>query len=108
MKQKTAYIAGPVSGRDIETVARQFSEKKNALVALGYNVINPVAIIQNINAGRDIPLTDEQNRREIIAICLNALVRFADELHLLPGWEESAGAGLERSVALRMGIKVVY
>jgi len=31
-----------------------------------------------------------------------------DEVHMLPDWQESRGAQLERDIALRLGMHVVY
>jgi Domain of unknown function (DUF4406) len=31
-----------------------------------------------------------------------------DEVHLLPCWNESRGAQLERDIAIRLGMNVVY
>ncbi|NDC41298.1 MAG: DUF4406 domain-containing protein, partial [Chitinophagia bacterium] len=31
-----------------------------------------------------------------------------DEVHLLPDWQESRGAQLERDIAIRLGMQVVY
>jgi len=31
-----------------------------------------------------------------------------DEVHLLPDWQESRGAQLERDIAVRLGMQIVY
>ncbi len=31
-----------------------------------------------------------------------------DEVHMLPDWRESRGASLERDIAIRLGMKVIY
>lgn len=111
MTKKTAYISGPITGLNMDIVSRQFAEKEEALRAQGYNVINPVVRIINLNFSRkrfgQPALSDEYNRKEIMGICLYDLST-CDELHLLPDWQESQGAITELEFARRFGIKVVY
>lgn len=114
MKEKTAYIAGAISGRDIDVATNQFSKKAKELDAEGYRVINPVGVIKVINDFRVYsnkpPLADSSpsDRRTIMAHCISLLLDQADELHLLPGWQNSKGATLEREIAYKFNIPVIY
>lgn len=108
---KKAYIAGKVSGLPIEEVVKKFVDKEEELIQKGYTVFNPIVIIHDENYQREWhdmpPLTDEENRKEIMRICVSKLLQ-CDELHLLPDWEQSAGAWEERTIAQKYGIDIVY
>jgi len=88
------YIAGPVTGRtDYE---ERFNEAEASLVALGYEVLNPIA------GG----LVDGWEYRDYINRGLRLLME-ADEIYMLPDWESSPGARLERMYAEICGVRVV-
>ena len=111
-KKITAYIAGKVSGLSAQQAAQHFADMQHELLQSGYNVINPVEELRKVNDHRrqmgEPPLTDKDNRRHIMSLCLYNLLLHADELHLMPDWQLSPGATLERDVAMRLGIPVVY
>jgi hypothetical protein len=93
---KTVFVAGKVSGLPENQVRDKFERAAAELEAQGYVVLSP------INA--DDKETDwEGTLRNSIKTMLNC-----DEVHLLPCWQESRGAQLERDIALRLGMNVVY
>lgn len=92
-----AYISGPITGND--NYKAQFAAAQAQLEAKGWTVINPAELDAAIPLGI-------MEHREYIQIDL-ALLRKADCLVLLDGWEESSGANTELSQALATGIYVM-
>ena len=109
-KKTRVYIAGKVSGLNMSDVRKKFLHRQRELEAEGFIVINPVERILNVNLAKvqmgEPPLTEDENRKEILGICLYDLSQ-CDELHLLHDWEVSPGALLEVSFAERLGMKIV-
>mgnify|MGYP005924762521 CR=1 FL=1 len=52
-------------------------------------------------------LPDGLSQREYMDICL-AMLRCADAIHMLHGWQESEGAVAEHATAKKLGIKISY
>ena len=110
---KRVYIAGPVAGCDLDETIERFASLQTKLEKEGHTVINPVAIIQEVNFARfmagKVELSDDntKHRRVILSHCIFSLLRYADELHLLPGWQESAGSQAEKKVAEAIGLPVI-
>lgn len=117
--KKTAYIAGPVSGQDIEEVKKIFEAKRSELRGAGYDVINPLEKVEEQNdfirrincyklCGEQYALlNDAENRHLTLRHCIGLLVR-CDEIHLLPNWQFSEGAQIEHKIAELLKIKIVY
>lgn len=84
MKEKTVYIAGPVT-KDPD-YKWKFARAQVRLESMGYKIINPV----NLAAA----LPDNFTWRQIMEVCLAALSQ-ADEAYFLEGWEDSNGANME-------------
>lgn len=110
-KRTSVFISGKIRGLNFDQVVNKFDNKAKQLREQGYDVVNPVERILLINYSRarlgQPALTDDDNIREIMGICLHDMLQ-CDELHLLPDWNQSDGAMLERDVALRMRIVIVY
>lgn len=93
------YIAGPMSGYpDFNHPA--FHAKAAELRAAGEDVINPADFDAEI--GPDQPW-DAYLRRDLVL-----LAEKCDKIVLLPGWEKSKGATLERLVGAKLGMTIVY
>lgn len=100
------YISGPVTNVDLLNYPA-FERARAALAAAGYeafvphDLVNPedsheTAMLLCINE-----LTERETRR-----AFSAPVPRYDGLALLPGWEQSEGAKLEKAVAEACGITV--
>lgn len=97
---KRIYIAGKVTGLPLESVKQKFALKEWQLKSQGYDVMNPVKYIESRG------LLNEA--WEYIMKVLIPILCCADELHLLPCWQHSRGAMLERDIALRLGMPIIY
>lgn len=103
--KKLAYIVGKVTGEPAHLCSVKFGSRERSLREKGYNVINPLALVATVCGDDDQWLkTDWQSA---MRICIAAMMA-ADEVHILSDWQQSKGAMLERDIAVRMGIKVVY
>lgn len=77
-----------------------FNAKAAELRALGEEVINPAE--NDAEIGPNQPW-EVYLRRDIIA-----LAERCDKIVLLPGWQNSKGASLERLVGAKLGMAIVY
>ena len=75
------YIAGPMRG-SLDLGRMAFNIAEGCLRARGFAVLNPARLPEDLPAEAYMP------------ICL-AMLREADIVALLPGWENSAGAKIE-------------
>ena len=92
--RNSIYIAGPVTGRtDYE---EKFNAAEGRLRSMGHDVLNP------IKEG----LVDGWEYRDYINRGFRLLME-ADAIYMLPGWEKSPGARLERMYAEICGLKVI-
>ncbi len=93
---RTAYIAGKIAGLPHHDVKVKFDRIASKLKNLGYQVIKPATISDNNPTWEDVMRADIKRLLE------------CDEIHMLPDWQESKGAQLERDIAMRLGMEVVY
>jgi len=93
---RTAYLAGKITGLPKTQVIDKFNIMANKLSGMGYNVVKPEAI------NNDSPTWDTAVRNDIKKMLE------CDEVHMLPDWQDSRGAQLERDIAVRLGMEVVY
>lgn len=88
------YIAGPMSG------IQDFNRFEFNLAAAkqhpnGHVTLNPAI------------LPDGLSQAEYMDICL-AMLRCADVIYLLKGWESSPGARAEKALAEKLELQVIY
>ena len=87
------YIAGPMSG--LPNFNRDaFNAEAHRLLGLGYVALNPAI------------LPDGLEQHQYMAICIE-MVKMADQLVMLPGWERSAGARAEHALAIKLGKAII-
>ena len=93
---RTVYVAGKVTGLPQEEVKSKFNAISDQLKNMGYQVVKPVNVSDYAREWDDALKSDIRKMLE------------CDELHMLPDWQESRGAQLERDIALRLGMQIVY
>lgn len=92
---KRIYIAGPMSGLPGLNF-QAFHREAARLRAMGLEVVNPAEINTDPLAG-----WNECMRADIAQLIT------CDSICLLPGWEHSRGATLERHIASQLGMQCV-
>ena len=88
------YIAGPISG--LPNFNRDaFNAEAHRLLGLGHVALNPAI------------LPDGLEQAEYMDICL-AMLRCADGIFMLDGWQQSAGAKAEYALAEKLGLDIQH
>lgn len=95
MSKKTIYIAGKVTGLDYAQVEQKFNAMEANLIKAGFNVLNPLKIVNDPNCEWD----------KAMDMCLERLVE-ADGVVLLYDAYQSKGALEEIKQARRLDIPV--
>jgi hypothetical protein len=93
------YIAGAVD--DNPNAEKEFSEAAEMLKKTGYRVYNPVELISTIGF-RCAP------RSEIMMLLFSIIIDNLPDMYMLPGWERSRGAKAEHTIAVELGLKIIY
>lgn len=88
------FISGPMTGHAGFNRAA-FDAAERMLKSQGHVVLNPAV------------LTDGLTQAQYMDICL-AMVRCADAIFMLQGWEASAGARAECALAEKLGHRILY
>ncbi len=88
------YIAGPMSGLPrFNRPAFKYAELE--LISEGHIVLTPAT------------LPDGLTQPQYMDICL-AMLRCAEAIYLLRGWEKSAGATAEKALAEKLQLEIIY
>lgn len=100
---RCVYLAGPMSGIEGNN-SHAFNEAAEELRGLGFEVVSPVEMDEEIGSDHDSGSLSEADyqdflRRDIIRI----LQENVDALVVLPHWEESRGVALEVHLARELG-----
>lgn len=98
----TIYICGPMTGI-ADSNYPAFNAADQQLQAAGYGVLNPVQGSNDAAAPRPYVLAQGGDWSDYMRNALNQVIR-ADHVALLPNWEMSKGARLERMIAGRLGM----
>ena len=101
---KRVYISGPMTGI-IEYNYPAFDQAAIVLSEKGYEPVNPAAISRVLEREyAEMNLTP--NRFDYLKRDISELVK-CDGIFMLTGWTSSAGANLERLIALSCGIEEI-
>lgn len=92
------YISGPISGRPFEEAQEhfRFTEDILSLKDIG-EIINPMKLPHEHGG-----TWKEYMKEDIIALME------CDSIYMLKGWEDSAGARLEFSIAIGLGYEILF
>lgn len=91
------YISGQISGLPLDEVKDKFQDAEKRIVEHGYEAVNPLK--------NGIPYTESW---EVHMAADIVLLFDCDAIYMLPGWEASKGATLEKNIAERMGKKIIH
>lgn len=105
LKQKygTVYLSGPMTGQK-NLGKKNFADAEATVRALGLDVINPRE--KDLPEGVDYPIVKRKKLAEILLTDLHLLLK-ADTICLLPNWETSLGASLEKQFATIAGLNII-
>lgn len=92
---KKIYIAGKVTGEPLIACTMKFGAAQKELEALGFEAINPLAVVGDFQSSWELAMKK----------CIKALVD-CDAMVILPDWEESKGAKIERQLAWDLNITI--
>lgn len=94
--RRRVYLSGPMTGIADHNFPT-FNAYAAALRAAGHDVVNPV----DLNPDHSTPWVDCLHV-DIAALCV------CTSIAMIPRWTNSRGANLERFVAQRLGMPVIY
>lgn len=95
MTKKKIYIAGKVTGLPETDVRTKFNGAAVLLQELGFQPVNPIEEVNDFNTPWDTAMK----------ICISSMIG-CDAVVLLPCWQESKGAKIERQLAEDLGILI--
>lgn len=92
------YLSGPITGKTPEEAKDNFLKWETKVNAMGHTALNPERM------GAIIPGATWDEYIEL-DICL---MKLANGVLMLPGWEHSEGAKKEHEEAVQNGMKIYY
>ena len=96
MKNKTIYIAGPITGHDLKERFEAFERIESFLLDNGYNVVNPMKL------KHDHDKSWESYMRE----CIQEMMK-CNSIYLMKNWVLSDGARLEFTIASKLKMQII-
>lgn len=93
------YISGKISGLDKEEYMSHFADAEKKLLEMGHEPINPAKYNDML------PTTLSWDQYMWIDLSLLSL---CDVIYMLDNWESSKGAKVEREMALKRHMIVIY
>ena len=94
--KKKIYIAGKVTGLPEHEVRGKFSELQTNLESCGFDVVNPIEVVNDFNTPWDAAMK----------LCIKALID-CDAVYLMPCHNNSKGALIEKQLAININIPCV-
>lgn len=98
------YVSGPMTGIPHHNYPA-FDAARDKLLADGHEVVSPPDINRRVGIGADHTIS-ETKYQQLLRDDLYGLLA-CDAIYLLPGWQNSRGATLERQVAMTIGMEVI-
>ena len=99
---KIVYISGPMEGCENHNIT-SFQKMENYLSSKGYSVVNPFDILVD----ERFKTSEKETRRDYMRKDIREIT-FCSSIMMLNGWSRSHGAQLERTVAIEMGLGIMY
>ena len=93
---KKIYIAGKVTGEPIAECTMKFGQAQKEIESWGFEGINPLAVVGDFQSSWESAMKK----------CIKALVD-CDGMVILPCWQDSPGAKIERQLAEDLNITIV-
>jgi uncharacterized protein DUF6378/uncharacterized protein DUF4406 len=106
---RTVYIAGPMRGIPLFNFPA-FDEAASRLRSAGWNVLSPAEMDRGIGFDENRDGLEAFDLHAAIERDLGAILSLAapdDAVAMLPGWEKSTGASVERALALWCGLTIL-
>jgi len=92
---KKIYIAGKVSGEPIASCTKKFRLAQKEIESMGFDGINPFEVVMDFKATWNVAMKK----------CVKALID-CDAMVILPCWQDSKGAKIERQLAEDLDIPI--
>lgn len=93
------YIAGKITGLDIQDAAVNFTAAQIVLERFGHEALNPLFLVDQ---------TEGRQYRDYLLDALRILMTEADGVYMLDNWRDSKGARLEHAYAEIYGLPIFY
>lgn len=106
-KKIKIYISGQITGLSPEAYTANFAQAEEALSAKGFEVVNPVTLFVDPESIDPKKNTPAEIYRAHLRADLAELVT-CEAIYMLPNWQSSEGATLEREVAKQLGLYIHY
>ena len=91
------FISGKITG--VDDYLEQFNKAEEMLTAMGGEVMNPAAAMQNMP--KNLP-------HEVYMDMALSMLKHCDCIYMLSGWKDSKGAREEHDFAIKNDIAVLY
>ena len=95
------YLSGKITGLEKEVYTKQFARAETFYKTSGFDVVNPVAIGEEILKQNPSATWNDFMKEDLKAL------RTCTHIVLLEGWEESKGAKMEKAEAEKLGLEIM-